>query len=125
MEMADTTVSEITDEMIATEAAKAALRTEGVYSLLPGLTETIQENILRRTFDAPGVKVNRNKDRISIDMTLMTEYGYNIPSVAWNVQERVKKEIEKLDGLSVEIVDIHVTKIHFSTSSEENYEQKG
>ena len=28
-------------------------RTEGVHSLLPGLTETIQENILRRTFDAP------------------------------------------------------------------------
>lgn len=123
--MAENTVSEITDDMVAAEAAKAALETEGVHSLMPGLTETIQENILRRTSDAPGVRVSLNKGRASIDMTLMTEYGYNIPSIAWNVQEKVKKRVEELNGLSVGVVDIHVAKIHFSTLSEEDYEQKG
>ena len=123
--MADAVAMELTDEIIAAAAAEVALETPGVYSLLPGITETIQGNILRRAVDAPGVKVSQDDHHVEIDMTLETEYGYNIPSVAWNVQERVKKEIEKLDGLIVEIVDIHVTKIHFSASSEEDYEQKG
>ena len=102
----------ITDEMIAAEAAEEALGTEGVYTLLPGIGDAIQGNILRKTIEAPGVKVKRDGNRVSIDMILETEYGFNIPSVAWNVQERVKKRVDKKYGLVVDVVNIHVQKIH-------------
>lgn len=122
--MAEMTENEMTVEQIAAEAARAALDTEGVHSLLPGFTESIQENILRRSFDAPGIKVSISEKKIFIDMHLVTEYGYNIPAVAWNVQEHVKKRIELLQDLSVEVVNIHVGKIHFSRLPEESHEQK-
>lgn len=122
--MADTVVMELTDEVIAAAAAEVALETPGVYSLLPGITETIQGNILRRAVDAPGVKVSQDDHHVAIDMTLETEYGYNIPSVAWNVQERVKKRVEKIQDLTVDVVNIHVQKIHFTVPQEEADEQE-
>ena len=122
--MAETIENEITEEQIASEAAKAALDTEGVHSLLRGFTETLQENILKRSFDAPGIKVSISENRIFIDMHLVTEYGYNIPSVAWNVQEHVKKSIELLQDRTVEVVNIHVGKIHFNQLPEESHEKK-
>ncbi len=118
--MENIAAEELSDELIASEAAEEALETEGVYSLLPGITDTIQGNILRKAVDAPGVKVNRNENQVSIDMTLETEYGYNIPTVAWNVQERVKRRVEKLPGLSVEMVNIHVQKVCFRDREEQN-----
>ena len=112
------TVEELSDEVIAAEAAEEALRTEGVYMLLPGITDAIQENLLRKIIDAPGVKINRNEDHVSFDITLMTQYGYNIPSVAWDVQKRIKRRVEQLYGLTVDIVDVHVQKIHFGEREE-------
>lgn len=111
-------VEEISDEDIAVKAAQEALAAEGVYSLYSGITDTIQENLLRKSIDAPGVKVSRQEDHVSIDVSLVTEYGYNIPSVAWNVQERIKRKVEQFHGLTVDVVDIRVQKIHFSDPDE-------
>ena len=122
--MAEEMEQEASEEMIALAAAEVALETPGVYSLMPGITETIQGNLLRRAVDAPGVRVSRTGDQIMIDMTLVTEYGFNIPSVAWNVQERVKKRVEAVQGLTVDVVNIHVQKIHFTAPQEETDEPK-
>ena len=123
--MDNNTVEEITDEMLAAEAAEEALQTEGVFSLLPGITDTIQGNLLRKAIDAPGIKMNRDGESVSFDITLMTEYGYNIPSVAWDVQERIKKRVEQSHGLTVDVVNVHVQKIHFREQVEENEQKTG
>ena len=117
--MTDSLAADLSDDLIAAEAAEVALETDGVYSLLPGITDAIQGNILRRTVEAPGVRVNRDGMHVSVDMTIITEYGFNIPAVAWNVQERVKKRIEEWKGLTVDVVNIHVQKIHFHQQNEE------
>ncbi|NCC48554.1 MAG: Asp23/Gls24 family envelope stress response protein, partial [Clostridia bacterium] len=35
-------------------------------------------------------------------------YGQMIPEVAWQIQERVKADVEKYTGLTVEAVNVHV-----------------
>ncbi|MDD7408930.1 MAG: Asp23/Gls24 family envelope stress response protein [Anaerovoracaceae bacterium] len=104
----------VSDEAVASAAASAALKTSGVYSLLAGFTETIQESILGKTIEAPGVKISRNGEHVKIDVSLVIEYGYQIPSVAWNIQKNVKRQVEQLGEISVDSVDVHVQKIHFN-----------
>ena len=36
----------------------------------------------------------------------------NIPSVAWEIQEHVKKEVESMTELPVAAVNIHVQGVH-------------
>ncbi len=108
----------ITDEVIAVCAAKAALDTEGVYSLVSGITETIQKNILGKSPESRGVKINQSDGEIVVDLFVSVEYGVKIPSVAWNIQERVKREVEEMTGMHVTYVNIHVQEIHFGDESE-------
>ncbi len=108
----------ITDEVIAVCAAKAALDTDGVHSLVSGITDTIQKNILGKSPESRGVKINQSDGEIVIDLFITVEYGVKIPSVAWNIQERVKREVEEMTGMHVIYVNIHVQGIHFEDNGE-------
>ncbi|MCI8285282.1 MAG: Asp23/Gls24 family envelope stress response protein [Firmicutes bacterium] len=103
----------VTDETIAICAAKVALETQGVFSLASAITDTISENILRKSPEARGVKIYQNEDKIVIDLSVIINYGVKIPSVAWNIQENVKREVEAMTGLEVNFVNIYVQGIHF------------
>lgn len=104
----------ITDEVIAVCAAKAALETKGVYGLTAGaLSDTIQKNILGKSPETRGVKISQNDGAVVIDLFVTVEYGVRIPSVAWSIQEKVKRDVEELTGMKVNFVNIHVQSIHF------------
>ena len=53
-----------------------------------------------------GVKVDVLDTSVSVDLTLTMEYGYSIPEVCAQVQDRVKSAIENMTGLSV--IDVNV-----------------
>ena len=38
-------------------------------------------------------------------------YGHVMPEVAWSVQERVKKDVERFTGLNVDAVNVHVVRV--------------
>ncbi|MCR4601793.1 MAG: Asp23/Gls24 family envelope stress response protein [Clostridia bacterium] len=94
----------VSDDVIAACAAKTALETKGVYSLSSAITDSI----LRKSPDTRGVKVAQSDEQIMMDIYLVVEYGVNIPSMAWKIQENVKREVEKISGLDVKNVNIHV-----------------
>ena len=43
-----------------------------------------------------------------IDLALEMKYGYSIPKVSEQVQERVKSAIESMTGLNVERVNVRI-----------------
>lgn len=94
----------VSDDVIAACAAKTTLEIKGVYSLSSALTDSI----LRKSPDTRGIKVTQTDDQIQIDIYLIVEYGVNIPSMAWKIQENVKREVEKITGFEVKNVNIHV-----------------
>lgn len=99
---------EISDEVIAVCAMGAALRTDGVADLSGGVRELLSRNILRKELMSKGVKVNRTEEGVLIDVYVIVRYGVKIPEVAWDLQEHVKKEVERAAELPVKAVNIHV-----------------
>lgn len=105
--------NKIPEEAVIQCAADAALKTKGVYGLYCGLTGNITKTILGRDSTNKGVKINQSDDKVLADIHVIIQYGYKIPDVAWNIQENVKQEIEKLTDAKVEFVNIHVQGVHF------------
>ncbi len=99
----------ITEEAIASCVAKAVLETDGIYSLSGGITQ----NLFRKTSDTKGIKISKNDDKINVDIALIVEYGVKIPSVAWTLQENVKKKVKETLDIDVDYVNILVQEIHF------------
>lgn len=97
------------DEIIAVCAANATLKTKGVACMDGGITDALRKNILGRELTSKGVKVDRNKNGdLLLDIHIIASYGCHIPTVAWDIQENVKKEIKEMTEETVKAVNIHV-----------------
>ncbi len=58
---------------------------------------------------ARGVRIEVDEEnKVKVDLSLTIEYGYSIPEVARDVQERVKSGIESMTGMEVTEVNISV-----------------
>lgn len=112
------TVSFATD-VVATIAGLAANEVEGVASMTS--SNSAFADILSRKSSrnyTKGVKVDINDNLVTVDVTIVVEYGSPVPDVAQNIQENVKKAIETMSGLDVRNVDVHVQGVSFERENQ-------
>ena len=72
---------------------------------------------------AKGIKVDKEENKVKIDVNIIVEYGTRIPDVAFEIQNRVKTSVENMTGLKVEEVNVHVQGVNTNTVSKEETEQ--
>ncbi len=108
--VADIGTVKIADDVVAMIAAFAALDVEGV-ACMPGevTREMISKGGMKKI--AKSVKVDVTREGVGADLSIIMEYGYNIPATSSRVQKRVKNAIEEMTGLAVIDVDIHISGI--------------
>ena len=106
------------DEVLAVCAVNATLKTEGVSNMAGGMYDALSKNMLGRESAAKGTKVNQNGDETDIDVNVIVNYGCNIPSVAWDIQENVKNELREMVNVDVTAVNIHVQGVSMQSESE-------
>jgi uncharacterized alkaline shock family protein YloU len=102
----------ITDEVIAIIAGIAAMEVPGVSGMSGGIAGGIAEALGRKNL-SKGVKVEAGEKEAVIDVYIIVEFGFRIPDVAWSIQEKVKKAVEEMTGLTVVEVNIHVQGVNF------------
>ncbi|AQQ53759.1 Asp23/Gls24 family envelope stress response protein [Planococcus lenghuensis] len=100
---------DISNDVITQIAGGAAVECYGIVGMATknqirdGLTD-----ILRKENFAKGVIVRQEADNLIIDMYVIVSYGTKISEVAYQVQSTVKYTIQKLLGLPIKAVNIHV-----------------
>ena len=55
-----------------------------------------------------GIEIGRNGDGVTIDLHVVVEYGLNLAEVASTIRNRVGYEVERLTGLPVRAVEVHI-----------------
>jgi uncharacterized alkaline shock family protein YloU len=55
-----------------------------------------------------GIEVGGNGDGVTIDLHVVVEYGLNLAEVASTIRNRVGYEVERLTGLPVRAVEVHI-----------------
>lgn len=101
-------------EVVATIAGLAATEVEGVASMSSqsgGLADMFARKNTRNF--TKGVRIDLDGNKVTVDITIVVEYGSPVPDVAHSIQENVKKAIETMSGLDVHAVDVHVSGISF------------
>ena len=109
----------IASDVVATIAGLAAAQVEGIAGMSEGLVGGIAEMLGKKNF-SKGVKVEVGEKEAAVDIYIIVKYGVRIPEVALAAQENVKQAIEKMTGLSVVEVNVHVQGVGFpETESKE------
>ncbi|MEG1240703.1 MAG: Asp23/Gls24 family envelope stress response protein [Oscillospiraceae bacterium] len=102
----------ISDEVLAVIAAAAALEVEGVGSLSSTLASDITELTGRKVL-SKGVRLHAEEGSVTVEVSILIQYGYTIPTVAHAVQEAVMAAVGNTSGLQVESVNVHVAGVSF------------
>lgn len=98
---------QIADEVVAIIAGLAATEVDGVSSMAGNVTNELVSRLGMKNL-SKGVKVSVIEGKVNVDLALNLCYGYSIPVISKNVQERVKTAIENMTGLEVVEVNIRI-----------------
>ncbi len=111
----------IADDVVAVIAGVAVSEVPGVYEMAGGFAGGITEVLSGKKNLAKGIKVEVGEKDTKIDVNIIVEYGVRIPDVAFEIQNRVKKAVETMTGLSVVEVNVHVQGVN--TEAKDDDEQ--
>lgn len=101
----------IADEVVAIIAGLAATEVDGVASLAGNLTNEVISKAGAGKL-AKGVKVATDEeDNLAIRMSVNIAYGYEIPKICEQIQEKVKSAVENMTGLQVVSIDIKIASV--------------
>lgn len=53
------------------------------------------------------------KDGIYADVSVIVKYGYNVPELAYRIQQSVKQNVENMTKYKVAKVDVHIQDVVF------------
>lgn len=115
----------ISDDVVAVIAGVAVSEVPGVSGMAGGFAGGISEVLSGKKNMSKGIKVEVGEKETKIDVNIIVEYGTRIPDVAFEIQNRVKKAVETMTGLTVLEVNVHVQGVSTekTTGEEEQTEE--
>lgn len=103
----------IASDVVAVIAGLAAHEVEGVHSMAGNVTNELISKLGGKNL-SKGVKVLMNEGIVRVDMALNIKYGYSIPKICKQVQEKVSQQIENMTGLIVPEVNVRIAGVNLS-----------
>lgn len=101
----------IADDVVAMIAGLAATEVEGVAAMAGNITHELMNKMGYKNL-ARGVKVEVYNKKVKVDLSVMMEYGYNIPVTGQKIQTKVQSAIESMTGLSVTDVNVRIVGVN-------------
>jgi uncharacterized alkaline shock family protein YloU len=106
----------VADSAIVSIVREAVLSSYGVVDLAPRSLGSAIGWKLGFGGAARGIGLKVNENRVSIELSVVMEYGVPIFTVASNVMQAVRFQVERVLDLDVERVDVNVDGLHVGTS---------
>lgn len=60
-----------------------------------------------------GISLYLEKDGIYADVSVVVKYGYNVPELAYRIQQSIKQSVENMTRYKVAAVDVHIQDVVF------------
>lgn len=107
----------ISEEVIATIAGIAASGNENVASMGGSFVDGIA-GMLGRKAPSKGIKVELKENQVSLEISVVMQYGCKIHEAARDMQNRVRSAVEEMTGL--EVLNVNVSVLGVSINKEAN-----
>ena len=109
-------VIRVADDVVSIIAGLAATEVEGVASMAGNITNEIVAKTGIKNL-AKGIRVEVLDGIVTVDVNLNIRYGYAIPEVSGNVQERVRTAIETMTGLEVGTINVRIASVDMTDTN--------
>ncbi len=101
----------IADEVIAIIAGMAAMEVDGVAGMVGKFGGDLVELLGRKNL-SKGVNVEVGEGFVTLELSVIIEYGSALVDVTRQIQDKVKTAVETMTGLDVNEVNIKVAGVN-------------
>ncbi len=64
-----------------------------------------------------GIALYIEKDGVYVNVSVVVKYGYNIPELAYRIQQAVKQSVENMTKYKIAEVDVHIQDVVFENAT--------
>ena len=100
----------ISEEVICTIAAAAVMEVEGVENLCTNIGSDLAEMLGMRNL-GKSMKLTVDGKNVALECAVVLAYGYDVLTVAKNIQQNVTTSVESMTGFKVSKVDVSVNAV--------------
>jgi uncharacterized alkaline shock family protein YloU len=108
----------INNDVIIAIASIAATEVQGVARMGGSIGKTLYD-MVRKKSNVKGVGIRSSDGEAKLSVSIIVDYGVDIPRIADEVQENVKRSVEKMTGLVLSEVDVIVEGVSLKPSGRE------
>jgi uncharacterized alkaline shock family protein YloU len=99
---------QISEDVVGTIAATAAMEVDGVCGLSPNFSADIAEMLSKKSW-GKGIRLTTGEDEsLTVDCNVVAKFGQSVLELAKNVQDAVKSSLESITGLRVDKVNVNI-----------------
>lgn len=70
-----------------------------------------------------GINLYFEKDGIYADVSVMVRFGYNIPELAYRIQQAIKQNVENMTRYKIANVDVHIQDTVFTDTPKKSVQE--
>jgi uncharacterized alkaline shock family protein YloU len=95
------------------ESGKVAYNVRILYNIVALAVAEVEGTVQNTLGKKNGISLFVEKDGVYVDVSVTVKYGYNIPELAYRIQQNVKQSVENMTNYKVAEVDVHVLDVTF------------
>ena len=85
----------------------------GIVSNIVALAVAEVEGALPLQDSKNGISLYLEKEGIYVSVSVKVKYGYNVPELAYRIQQSIKQSVENMTRYKVAAVDVHIQDVLF------------
>ena len=89
----------------------------GIVSGIVALAINEVDGVSLLNTKAKGIKLNFDKQGIIADISVKVDSNYNVPSLAFKIQQSIKHNVESMTKYKVAKVNVHIQDVNFTDTS--------
>ena len=94
----------------------------GIVQNIVALAVAEVEGVIPTQGKKDGVSLYLEKDGVYVDISVVVKYGYNVPDLAYRIQQTVKQSVENMTRYKVAEVNVHIHDVVFCEAQPEKDE---
>ena len=109
-------MAHIRHDPISTQKGKVTYNS-GIVSGIVALAINEVDGVSLLNTKNKGVKLNFEKQGIIADISVKVDSNFNVPSLAFKIQQSIKHNVESMTKYKVAKVNVHIQDVHFPENS--------
>ena len=103
------------------ESGKVAYNVRILYNIVALAVAEVEGTVQNTLGKKNGISLFVEKDGVYVDVSVTVKYGYNIPELAYRIQQNVKQSVENMTKYKVAKIDVHIQDVVFPETAREEH----